>query len=181
MPITFSCTQCGKKLKAPDNATGKKVRCPGCELVLEVPEPIFEAESVEPAAPKDEGGAYAVAPSTTSPPEQAQREPRRPCPMCGEMIRETAAKCRYCGEILDEDLRRVEKRKGRYSSSDDTDMTAAEWVLAVLCPGIGCIVGIVYIAMGKPKGTKMLGVSFLVGAVFTVIRVAIEMAMVNHR
>ena len=42
---------------------------------------------------------------------------RRPCPMCGEMVKASAAKCRYCGEIFDEDLRRLEKRKKKRRES----------------------------------------------------------------
>jgi hypothetical protein len=29
-------------------------------------------------------------------------------------------------------------------------------VLGILCAGIGCIVGIVYVIQGKPKGFKMV-------------------------
>jgi hypothetical protein len=36
MPIALKCA-CGKSLRTPDALAGKKVRCPGCQIVLEVP------------------------------------------------------------------------------------------------------------------------------------------------
>ena len=38
MPIAVSCSQCEKKLKVKDEAAGKKVRCPGCSSVIQVPQ-----------------------------------------------------------------------------------------------------------------------------------------------
>jgi hypothetical protein len=43
--------------------------------------------------------------------------------------------------------------------NDDANMTAIDWVLCVLCSGIGCIVGIVYLIQGKPKAGKMIAIS----------------------
>lgn len=37
--IRFPCSQCGKKLKAPDEYAGRQVQCTGCGAVLPVPEP----------------------------------------------------------------------------------------------------------------------------------------------
>lgn len=62
MPIEFSCGTCGKKLRAPDTAAGKRVKCPGCGGPVPVPgEQIYEAEDVsvpaaadDPAVPDDE-------------------------------------------------------------------------------------------------------------------------------
>jgi hypothetical protein len=39
MPDIMTCTQCAKKLKVPDSASGKKVRCPSCKAVIAVPAP----------------------------------------------------------------------------------------------------------------------------------------------
>jgi len=36
-PIVISCDKCGQQLRAPANAAGKKVRCPACQAVCEVP------------------------------------------------------------------------------------------------------------------------------------------------
>ena len=37
MPIEISCNSCSKRLRVPDNAAGKRVKCPGCQTVLSVP------------------------------------------------------------------------------------------------------------------------------------------------
>ena len=61
MPITIACTGCDKKLKVPDTAAGKKVRCPACKAVVAVPE---AEELVEPDdfVKPDEESAVAEAP-----------------------------------------------------------------------------------------------------------------------
>lgn len=45
MPITFACTNCNHNLRVPDNAGGKRVRCPKCQEVLRVPEGPEESKS----------------------------------------------------------------------------------------------------------------------------------------
>jgi phage FluMu protein Com len=35
--MQITCASCGKKLKVPDTAAGKKVKCPGCEAVIRIP------------------------------------------------------------------------------------------------------------------------------------------------
>lgn len=84
---------------------------------------------------------------------------RRPCTACGELIMRDATKCRFCGEVFAGSLARSDGR--RLLSSDDEEMSAVDWLLAVLCAPIGCIVSIVYLVQGKSKGGKMLGVSIL--------------------
>jgi predicted RNA-binding Zn-ribbon protein involved in translation (DUF1610 family) len=111
MPISFSCHQCGRNLKAPDNAAGKSSKCPGCGATVTCPEAVYNAELLE--APPAEAEAYAVADpdgayAMAAPPvAAAAQEARRPCPMCGEMIVVGAAKCRFCGEIFDETLKKA--------------------------------------------------------------------------
>lgn len=38
MPIEFTCTQCGKKLRTADETVGRQVRCPACGTIQQVPE-----------------------------------------------------------------------------------------------------------------------------------------------
>jgi hypothetical protein len=84
------------------------------------------------------------------------------------MIQSNAVKCRYCGEIFDPVLRAQAKKA---SSPGEEDLTALEWVLTILCTNIACIVAIVYIVQGKPKGKKMLIVCLIVYAVVVVAQV----------
>lgn len=65
----------------------------------------------------------------------------------------------------------------QYVNPQDAEMTGFDWVLAVLCSGIGCIVGIVYLCTGKPKGGKMLGMSILFIVIWNIISFAVRMGM----
>lgn len=189
MPIQVLCPSCGKSLKAPDSMAGKVAKCPSCgnQMTLPAPEPeVHEAEPVSDAAvnpynmsdlldegPKDE---YKLS-SAPTPAASSGDAGRRPCPACGEMIVIGAAKCRYCGEIFDETLKKKEKkRSGGGGGSDEDDMTGLDWVLAIFCSGIGCIVGIIWLIQGKPKAAKMIGVSLGMAIVWNIVRFAIEQA-----
>ncbi len=50
MSIQVKCA-CGKLLKVRDEAAGKKIKCPGCQAVIEVPEPRIDLMPEEPAEP----------------------------------------------------------------------------------------------------------------------------------
>lgn len=159
---------------APDSAAGKKAKCPKCGGAIQIPiaapaEEIMEAEEVT-NRPFDDGD-FEVEPPISTPVPMADL---KPCPMCGEMIQKNAVKCRHCGEIFDPVLRAAAKSN---ASARDTDanLSVLEWVVAILCSGIGCIIGIVWMIQGKPKGKKMLLVSFCVqlfwGAVQAILAV----------
>lgn len=53
MPIKFHCSHCGKLVKAPDEAGGKRGRCPACKESVYVPLPP-DADDPIPLAPIDE-------------------------------------------------------------------------------------------------------------------------------
>jgi predicted RNA-binding Zn-ribbon protein involved in translation (DUF1610 family) len=164
MAIKFDCPACGKTTQAPDEMAGRKARCPLCKAVIEVP-----------SAPEEK--AYAVTdvrkPAVDDGDEAGEEraEKRRPCPMCGEMILRKAAKCRYCGEIFDKTLAISEGR-----SKDGGDMTTGDWVVAIICSGIGCIAGIVWMIQGKRKGTKMFLVSLGMVIFWSAVRFVLELA-----
>jgi predicted RNA-binding Zn-ribbon protein involved in translation (DUF1610 family) len=160
MPIKFSCPACGKQTQAPDEMAGKQARCPICKQVIEVPKPDFDPDAT----------AAAYQPAATPPAATGEQEERMPCPMCGEMIVRNAAKCRFCGEIFDPTLRRTQKT----ASAADSEMSVVEWFVAILCSGIGCIFGIVYMIQGKPKGLKMFLVSICMAVVWTFVRIVIQ-------
>ena len=163
MTISVNCPECGKTLKARESAAGKKAKCPSCGGAIQIPDVVeaVDAESVD-----DGGGAgfdnFDDLAGMEASGSTVEREPdRRPCPACGEMIAEKAAKCRFCGEVFDKTLRKKKKKKSS-SASDQEDLTAADWVLIVLCPGIACILGLVRLCQGNPTGGKMIGFSFLI-------------------
>jgi hypothetical protein len=92
MPIIFSCA-CGKRLKVSDEKAGKKVRCPTCQEVVQVPK---KAPSPVAAAPP--GAAIKAKPPSRPQPKDAVQAGRTPHP--------TAA----MDETIDDD--EVKPRKG---------------------------------------------------------------------
>ncbi|GEM_PF-746257 len=196
MSIQVSCQSCGHVLKAPNNSAGKSGKCPQCGAKVKVPGvatpqdfgslPVVEAQAVENASywePPE--GTIPVAPApqaaTDGDGEDSGSAARRPCPACGTMIPMAALKCRVCNEIFDPKLKKATAKaaakavKGSFSGGEGDDLTAGEWVLAILCSTIGCIVGIVWMIQGKPKGKKMLLISVCVQLVWGAVRFAIEM------
>jgi predicted RNA-binding Zn-ribbon protein involved in translation (DUF1610 family) len=171
MAFKFPCPKCGKRLKATEEMVGRRAQCPDCKAIMEVPAPVYDVEAVpEPLPPVETG--YSLQPEAPAP---VAEERRQPCPKCGEMILERAVKCRYCGEIFDETLKRREKR--RRHDPEDNDLSGGEIALAVLCSGIACIVGIVWMIQGKPKGIKLVGLSLLFAVLWNILRFAIEAGM----
>ena len=73
----------------------------------------------------------------------------------------------------DYDFRKPEYASQGRPSSYDADLTAAEWLVAILCSGIGCIVGIVWLIQGRPKAGKMLGVSLAFSFLWGLLRLAL--------
>jgi predicted RNA-binding Zn-ribbon protein involved in translation (DUF1610 family)/uncharacterized membrane protein YeaQ/YmgE (transglycosylase-associated protein family) len=186
MPISFECPKCGKKLKAPDDAVGQSSRCPGCGTAVTCPEPILDAELIDPVtgepgfAPNAPTPLVGLESSSSSSPAygfdrpasapSAPTEARRPCPMCGEMIVVGAARCRFCGEVFDESVAGL--GSGRRVSQDER-LTAGDLVLALLCGWVGCILGVAWMVQGKPKGWKMVLLSFISGIIGAAILSAV--------
>ena len=175
MPISCQCPSCGKRLKARDSAAGKKVKCPDCGAAISIPARKAKQELTE------EGELDLQKLDIEEGVEGPVEENQQPCPMCGEMINVGASKCRYCGEDLERAAKRLARKQQRASapSSPDEQMQVGDWVLCILFSGIGCIVSIIYLIMGKPKATKMLAVSigmmvfgFLLGVALQLILLA---------
>lgn len=158
-------------MKTADSSAGKRAKCPKCGGVIQIPAaPAAASDPLElgsnPLAgfTDDELTGGAVVPGND----------KKPCPACGESIARDAVKCRFCGEVLDAALKGKAPAKAakRSSPSEGSDeLSVVDWLLAILCSSIGCIVGIVYMVQGKPKGKKMLTVSLVVMGVVFVINV----------
>ncbi|TWU04164.1 hypothetical protein CA54_60460 [Symmachiella macrocystis] len=174
--IEFECPTCGKALKVRESSAGKTGKCPDCNGKIQVPDAVYDAEEVESYSTQGDDDfssfdGYENA-GTPIPREEAEGAFRHPCPVCGEMIKDSAVKCRYCGEIFDETLKKKESRH----SDEDADLTTGDWVFCIICSGIACIFGIVYMIQGKPKGIKMVGISFVMQIVWGIVRVILEAA-----
>lgn len=131
MPISVTCDACGKTLKAPDTAAGKKAKCPQCSAVVKIPEMVYDAEEIEDdvvsaeeaedyedydSADDDDDNPYAEGASARS-----RGNKRRPCPSCGEMIVANAVKCRYCDEVFDSVAGKAIRSKTREKTNLDAD------------------------------------------------------------
>jgi DNA-directed RNA polymerase subunit M/transcription elongation factor TFIIS len=169
--IQVNCPSCNALLKTPESSAGKKAKCPKCGGIVEIPMPLGADDEyqLDVPPPPPAGGAFRDDELAAPPPSNQER---RPCPACGEMIVRDAVKCRFCGEVFDPVLRKQALSAQRGFTEADERLGVAEWLLAILCSGIGCIFGIVWMIQGKPKGSKMLVASlgfwfawFLVGAV----------------
>ncbi len=160
MPISVTCQECGKGLKAPDALAGKKAKCPQCGAVVPIPVAVVDAELNDDDLSSDEADAPA-----------APAAQKKPCPMCGEMIQASAAKCRFCGEILDADLRQREKGRTRGLQNGSRDDLRA---VATFQKGIIVCILVYLVAVGAqfgipPQLRPILGLGLLVlGVVSTV-------------
>jgi len=165
MAISVDCSSCGKTLKAKDSAAGKTAKCPSCGELITIPQvsEVYDAE--------DEYGSSAGPADDSS--SSSAGDDLKACSMCGEMIAAAAKKCKFCGEIFDAKLKKS-RRKSASSSGDE--MTTVDWVLCVICPGIGCIVGIVRAIQGKPTGGKMIGISIGFIILWNIVSAAVQMA-----
>ena len=170
MPIKVQCEGCGVSLTTPDEYAGRSATCPKCGHAIQIPqaeEEIYDAEdSLFDELDAEEASA-----------DEVGDNDRRPCPMCGEMILTDAIKCRYCDEIFDETLKKQQKKA---VASGDDDLSVGEWVVAILCSGIGCIMGIIWMIQGKPKGKKMFLVSFCFQLFWGAIKTIAENAAQNN-
>jgi predicted RNA-binding Zn-ribbon protein involved in translation (DUF1610 family) len=196
--IQVTCSSCKSQFNAPDNSGGKRTKCPKCGGIIQIPmagaAPAMKPAAMQPAkpAPKDDIFDAIEEPARTPfsdedfeiehPAEKkVVADDRKPCPMCGEMIQKDAVKCRYCGEIFDPILKKQQKKASKSAAAGGEDMTTGDWVVAVLCSFIGVIAGIIWLIQGKPKGGKMLGVSFLFMVLWNVLRFVASTAVQPHR
>ena len=120
MPIEAHCGSCGRLLRAPDSAAGRRAKCPACGEVVSLPKPentfddeVYDAEefsgfdkefggSTSPRSAEDYEEDYEATDRFKDPDDyEDDGRPRQPCPVCGEMILSHAKKCRFCGEVLD--------------------------------------------------------------------------------
>ncbi|MCA9079910.1 MAG: zinc ribbon domain-containing protein [Planctomycetaceae bacterium] len=164
MTIEVNCKSCGHTVRTKDENAGRTAKCPECGEKIQIP----AASSGDILDAEEEFG---LADDFDSMGEEL--DDRKPCPACGELIKQKASKCRYCGEIFDPAMKKSKKR--RSAGADDEDMSTGDWVVAILCSGIGCIAGIVWMIQGKPKGQKMFLVSFLMQLFWGAMRVILEM------
>lgn len=123
MPIIVECGTCAAKMKAPDSAAGKKVKCPKCEAILDVPV---------------EGAPAEAAPLQAPPPIPTQSD-YSDAPMPSP--RKSAARAADYEDDYDDDYEeRPRKRKRRRNgggSSDANNKKMAAGICGILLGALG--------------------------------------------
>ena len=179
-----------ERMKANRALAGKA--CPGCSKEIELGDDVWNCQScrstmhqscresangcANPQCPTF-AGAYALAPQAAAISPAAAAAPAGDagdlveCRFCGEKIKARARKCRFCGEFQSAGDRRVRKRRGAAAAGDD-NLTAAEIVFGIICSGIACIVGLVWMIQGKKKGGKLFLIALITSIIATVIQLA---------
>ncbi|MEQ9410723.1 MAG: hypothetical protein RIK87_23635 [Fuerstiella sp.] len=71
--MIIQCSQCAKKLKVPDTAAGKKVKCPGCANVIAIPATTPDAGGSEAKPPQRPARSTASAESAKPPARRKRR------------------------------------------------------------------------------------------------------------
>ena len=56
------------------------------------------------------------------------------------------------------------------------ELETGDFILAMVCPGIGCIMSLLWFAQGNPKASKMFGYSFLFSLLWAFLRIVITAA-----
>ncbi|NQT14766.1 MAG: hypothetical protein HQ582_18575 [Planctomycetes bacterium] len=95
MPITAECGACHKRFKAPDKLAGKRVKCPQCGGVIQVPAP--QAPIVEKPAVASRPAEGQVPKSAAAAPVPVPAQAARQCSSCGAALAAKAVLCVSCG------------------------------------------------------------------------------------
>ena len=164
MDIRFTCPSCGAKLALSEQFAGGEVRCPKCGTTSTAPASGPAAPTPVVAGPKPAGAG-------------PQRPNQHRCPACGELYEARSSKCPHCNEWFDDAVRAKHGIAPADSAVGEEGLSIVEWLLVVLCSGIGCIVGIVYLCQGNPKGKKM----FLYSIGFAIFWAVVQMAAKGGR
>ncbi|HVV99594.1 MAG TPA: hypothetical protein VHB77_04610, partial [Planctomycetaceae bacterium] len=168
MTIELSCPHCQKLLRTTDDKAGQTAKCPGCGELITIPEP---PELYEPVAEEEQ---VTIADEEGDVDDGADR---KPCPLCGGMIRRTARKCRFCGEQIGTAPAQFE-RDDKSKSLELGDVIQASWErykehmgLAVGClflaviiqyiPFIGVMVAANVLDHGGPELQPIAAVAFV--------------------
>lgn len=147
MPIPVVCSKCSAKLNAPDNAAGKRVKCPRCQTAMVVPEllaaemePQFEVvDDAPPPAKKLPAKPKVVAQVELDDDDDRPRKKRRP--------------------VDDEDDDDDRPRKKRKKSDEGGVSTTRNVVMGVLLVVLLGVAGYVFYDRSQKKETDEGGSS----------------------
>lgn len=126
--VVFHC-KCGKKLQVKEEMAGKKVKCPSCAEVAQVPQAVPHKLDLmplddEPKKQSGPGGSPSIAAGAGI------------CPGCQNRVAESEVVCPKCGTMLKE----MSKTQGRIVQEEEEVMTPAKRLRAYIPIAIGIII-----------------------------------------
>ncbi|MCS7020812.1 MAG: zinc-ribbon domain-containing protein [Gemmataceae bacterium] len=133
MAIPIVCPQCAARLNAPDVASGKKVKCPKCQSLVDVP-------AVPPTAPNTGGFVVVDTPTTSAP---SSTPPTRPTPGGSARPRVQAA-ANDDDDDYDTDEPTGRKKKKKTTDSDSNLMLIRHIVGGVVLVILLGVAGYIY-------------------------------------
>ncbi|MEM8494550.1 MAG: hypothetical protein AAF916_02190 [Planctomycetota bacterium] len=109
--VKFKCEYCGKRIGVPSKYAGRRVKCPGCDAPITVPEPdLVGAGALNPPAGDAVDQLAALAADSPSAPvssglrqiedpaeASANKQGPKTCPKCGATVNPSAKICVDCG------------------------------------------------------------------------------------
>ncbi len=135
MAIEVECRNCGRILRAPDDAVGRRAKCPECAAVVVVTDDAGEADDElddffnSALTPIEEPRHFDERRESTG---YGDHRDERPCPVCGEFVKTRAIRCRFCGESL---------RESRHARAGDESegFAIASMVLGIISLVLFCL------------------------------------------
>lgn len=128
--IVFNCNICAKKLQVKDESGGKKVKCPGCNQVVIVPEKEIKLEidaADKPTAKSSEAG-------------------KKRCPTCATELYEGDAVCLKCGTV-------IKQVAGRREAKAIPFYKNPRFYIAIIAV-IALAIGVYYYLSNRPESTE---------------------------
>ena len=175
MPIPVTCPGCSAKMKAPDGAAGKKIKCPKCQEAITVPaaeelddfEVVEDAPAKKPAPAAAKPKVKAVAEDDDEDEDEKPKKKKKPAKAVeedddeeeDEKPKKKKAKAAADDDEEEEEKPKKKKKKKKRSSEDDDDedgvsMTRNIIMGVVLIILIG-VAGFIFYGKLNPELTRL--------------------------
>ena len=129
MPIKVRCSGCQTVLNAPSKAAGKRIKCPKCQQPISVPDPSApkakkkSGQKVAKAAPSDELDILMRLDM-----DRLEDTEVKLCPNCSQQVGDEDTLCSQCGiDLATGQLPPEERRKREREGVDPAEFTSKAW------------------------------------------------------
>jgi len=168
--MEFNCESCGHSISVPESAISKRAKCPKCNKINTVKEPVLEAVMLGDAENEMLAEEIRVLPL-----EPALGDPQKVCPYCREHILASAIKCKHCDEFLDGLVRSPITPPPVHINANSqeaipwpTNMFILYIILTALIPPAGLILGIYGLTQNpkRPHGVALIVIAIILSLVY---------------